>query len=203
MENQACSRSEKIKEFAAELLEKRFEENATRILSEVFEKNTDTDYYKNLKQAFIEACNKCVKKQENNEKKKIAYVGVHFLKSSMITNSHDLYINFYDRELYVDRNETYAIWSPKEILKYYEEDAKFFESNISKKIVRPTFSEIQEIKMNLYGDYLKIVEQVFKCYVFKLVELEEFASVKKDVNYAVFFSPYMEMGMPLCIGRGE
>lgn len=183
---------------AKDTLFEKYKKISSQVFEEIDKKYTDTVYYEELKEAFLDACEKCDKMQQNNKKKEIMFVGVHFLKSSMITGTYDLYINFYDNHLYGDRVETYGIWKPKTIMSYYDEFAEIYEKNIRRKIVRPMYSEIQDMKMQLYGDFLKIAEGIVRAYAFELINLPEFITLNRQSEYALFFSAYMELGHPLC-----
>lgn len=183
---------------AKDTLFEKYKEISNQVFEEIDKKYTNTIYYEELKRGFLDACEKCAKMQQNNKKKEIMFVGVHFLKSSMITGTYDLYINFYDSRLYADRVETYGIWKPKTIMSHYEEFAKIYEKNIRRKVIHPMYSEMQDMKMQLYGDFLKIAEGIVRAYAFELINLPEFTNLNRESEYALFFSAYMELGRPLC-----
>lgn len=195
-----------MKTLREEIMEKmvdRFNANALKVVSESYEKFEDSNIYKDLKKAFIESCNKCVKLQTEGKKDRITFAAIHFLKSSAYTDSYELYINMYSDEFYCDRKEADSTWYPKEIMDYYIEDLKYIKSNILPSCKRPTSVEMEKIKIDLYGDYLKVVEKVCQIFAFSLNDLEEFREVKKNPTYFIYFSPYMEIGKPLVIGKGE
>lgn len=175
-----------------------YKEISNRVFEEIDKKYIKTTYYEELKRGFLEACEKCDFMQKKGRKKEIMFVGIHFLKSSMITGTYDLYINFYDNQLYGDRIETYGIWKPQTIMSHYEELAQVYEKNIQRKVIRPLYSEIQDMKMQLYGDFLKIAEGIVRAYAFELINLPEFITLNRQSEYALFFSAYMELGRPLC-----
>ena len=176
----------------------KYKEIRSQVFEEIDKKYTNTVYYEELKRGFLDACEKCALMQSKGRKKEIMFVGVHFLKSSMITGTYDLYINFYDNRLYGDRIETYGIWKPQTIMSHYEELAQVYEKNIRQKVIRPLYSEIQDMKMQLYGDFLKIAEGVVRAYAFDLINLPEFITLNHQNEYALFFSAYMELGRPFC-----
>ncbi|SFR67929.1 hypothetical protein [Anaeromicropila populeti] len=125
--------------------------------------------------------------QKKDEKGKIDKIAVFFLRSSIRTKSYDVYIQIYDSNFYMDKQEVCGVWKPKFIMQYYDEDILFFERNISSEVIRVEKGELRNFEMRLASDYMKMVLVFLGLHLTELFQLTSFDELEKTDSFQVIF----------------
>lgn len=147
-------RREKEMLIAISVLWKEMQKKRMKVIKEEYQKKKSV-YKKQIK----EIC-------ENFTQAENRIIIICYLRSSFITRSHNFLIEAYQKEIFMEENPPYVLYSFKELLDLSECDIKILEQKIRQEFVRVLSSEIEEIRRyymeELYQKMCEIFEEMIK-----------------------------------------
>lgn len=155
----------------------------------------DSTFYEAIKNLF-ELTNKA---QLERGKKKINYLCINILYSSILTGENDFLFSLKDKSLYLDKVETQIYWSPKFVFENIEKDMVDLTKSLKRKFSRVSEFELSEVRYN----YVLLHYEIALKYIFELaISLKEHKYldyIEKEDKFDVLFSLYMEKARPIKI----
>ena len=160
-----------------------------------------TDYYKEYKteieEKFIRkiehGLQQCIKGQ-----KKIGFISISILESSLITRTYDLQIAFYNEDLYADDSPVYEYWAPTFIYEYLESDIEEMERSLRNQTVRLKAYEMYELKRQYITNFYFLIGFMMKGLTPKIVYLCKYKEADRESIVKVLFGKYMERQTEIC-----
>ena len=131
-------------------------------------------------------------KECEKQEKKVQYIVVSLLDSSLLTKSYDMQITFFDERTYLDEDPVCRYWCPDFLFKSVDEDMAYFRKKASQKVIRLKEYETDDIRKNYVLYYY--------CQVFILIQNMTSEIIERlCVNYGciseciqVLFGRYMD-----------
>jgi hypothetical protein len=170
-------------------LEVHLQADILRIQAEIGER------YPEILATFKETLNSCVEQtlrlRESTDKGRIKFVTISTLSSSLITETFDLKIDFFDQRLYLDENEASAYWRPDFLAagaKWPDEGA--IRLLLANEIDRVTDYDILELQYVRGGLLCGVLPSICKALAEASGSIIKKAGVEDEV--AVLFGAYME-----------
>lgn len=154
-----------------------------------------TEYYKNnrckIEKDFFQetayGLQQCIQ-----TKKKIGYIVISILESSIITKTYDLQIAFYSKDLYADRHPIYKYWAPVFIYESLDADIEEMESLLKQQIIRLKPYEVYEIKNQYVINFYFLIGFLIKGMVPQIANIQMFQEADKEKEVKILFGKYME-----------
>lgn len=160
-----------------------------------------TDYYKGhrqeIEEEFLRAVVQGLQLCRENQKK-LGYVTISILESSLITKSYDLQIAFYDKDLYVDRSPIQTYWASTFIYANLDADMEDIGDYLKHKIIRLKHYEIYELKQKYIVNLYYLISFMMKELALKIIDLPIYQETDKEATVKILFGKYMEKLMELC-----
>lgn len=160
-----------------------------------------TDYY-NVYKAEIEE--NFARKIENGlqqcieGKKKIGFISISILESSLITKTYDLQIAFYNEDLYADDSPVYEYWAPSFIYEYLDSDIEDMEKSLRNRIVHLKPYEMYELKLQYKINFYFLIGFMIKGLAPKIAYLCKYQEADRENIVKVLFGKYMEKQTEIC-----
>ena len=144
-------RVEQLDKIAREYLKIRFEEREETVRKKCMAHKTEI--YQDFAGIMCKGFGRCQKMG-----KKIKYIIVSILESSVLTKSYDMQIAFLDERMYLDEHPVCQYWTPMYIFSGVEEDMLFLKKKASEKVVRLKDYELDPVrKKYLFNHYFQTV----------------------------------------------
>lgn len=124
--------------------------------------------------------------------KKIGYIAISLLESSLITKTYDLQIAFYSKDLYADRKPVYKYWAPVFIYEYLDSDIEEIQEVLKRQIIRLKSYEVYELKRQYAANLYFLIGFLMKGLVPHIADLQSFQEVDKEKSVKILFGKYME-----------
>jgi hypothetical protein len=191
----------KIKEKSIALVRERYIADANEIFNVI--KNNSKQAAKEYRQAFENVCEKAYVLQENGIKEEIAYITITYLRSSILTGSYEFMFQLYNQDFYYDAVETSSVWSSLFIMKYYENTVTYLENAVKSQIIQLQEYEFRKIKIDLAGDYYKLVSIFIVEQIQDMLQQECFKKLKKASTLKVLYGGYMDKTIELASVEAE
>ncbi len=176
-------RIKQLEEIAEKWLQIRYKENIQKIEEQYHLHKQEVD--QNCTDIMIDGFYCC---QQLN--KKVKYIIISVLESSLLTRSYDLQIAFYDEQLYLDEIPIFKYWKPMLIFSGIDEDMLFLKKKA--RIVRLKEQELDQIRkkyvMNHYFDTMLYLRQTVPPII--ETKVEKYNCIENEI--AVLFGRYME-----------
>lgn len=115
------------------------------------------EIWKQYEQKLREGLEECEKQD-----KKVQYIVVSLLDSSLLTKSYDIQITFFDERTYLEEDPVCRYWCPDFLFKSVDEDMAYFRKKASQKVIRLKEYETDDIRKNYVLCYY--------CQVFILIQ---------------------------------
>lgn len=149
-----------------------------------------------LKERLKEVFEKAQQLQEEAAKGKICTMAFSSLQSSVLTESYELRIDLYDKELYLDSAECCTYWRPEFITKYLLKDTEYFKNKICMKIPQIKSYEIQQFIDGYVLNYRYLLVQFFQQILPQVLEdIKKVFPETAEENMTVIFGEYMGKGI--------
>lgn len=185
------SRQEDIENKVMELADQKLECAIKRI----------TDYYKEhnaeIKEDFFHAIGHGLQ-QCIESKKKVGFITISILESSMITKTYDLQIAFWNAYLYADDNPVYEYWAPSFIYAYLDSDIGEMEKSLKDQVMRLKAYEVLGLKRQYAINLYFLIGFMMKGLVPKIANLCKYQETDKEEIVKVLFGKYMEKQTEIC-----
>lgn len=144
-------RAELLDKIAREHLKNRFEESEENIRKMCMVHRVEI--YQNFAGIMCDGFGEC---QERG--KRIKYIIVSILESSILTQSYEMQIAFSDERMYLDEFPVYKYWKPPFIFSKVEEDICCLKKKASEKVARIKEYELAPIrKKYLFNHYFQVM----------------------------------------------
>ena len=162
-----------------------------------FYKNNQDEVEEKIFQEITYGLQQCVQ-----TKKKLGYIAISVLESSIITKTYDLQIAFYNKDLYADGYPVYKYWAPAFIYESLDADIEEIEALLKLEIVRLKPYEICEIKHQYAINFYFLIGFLMKSIASKITHIQMFQKVDKENEVKILFGKYMEKQIVLHILGG-
>ncbi len=127
-----------------------------------------------------------------SQNKKVSYIVISILDSSLLTKSYEMQITFFDEKTYLDEDPVCRYWSPDFLFKSVDEDMAFFRKRASQKIIRLKEYETDDILkkyvLNYYYQTFILIRKVTSEAIERLSL--EFECMSDSIQ--VLFGKYMD-----------
>lgn len=150
---------EEIIKYAANLLEKRLENNID-IIGEYVKNNADNivaRLYDDVDRLYKQG----IDMQRNSNKNDIAYISIFLMRHYYYTRNYPIQIYLYDSTRYLDKNECMIEINLDFIMDYYNGDLEYIERELKKKYIRIDQDILQEIQKRYLGEYYRLIVNFF------------------------------------------
>lgn len=175
-----------ILDFAAQKLEK----SITQI-TEYYKKN-----HRNITQGFLEKVMHGLQ-QCQKDQKKLGYISISVLESSLITKKYELQIAFCDKNLYADNLPIDEYWAPAFLYQNLESDIKEMEDLLRKRIIRLRPYEVYELSLKYATNFYVCNGFIIRNMAPEIARLPIFHEISKESQVKILFGKYMEKKMEL------
>lgn len=186
---------EELNAFAKEFITERLE-SSTAQMRELLKRDGAK-----IRKEYLNACErlftKCLKQQEKGEKAAIRFVYFFYLKSALLTGKHEIQINAYSSEGYLDSVETMELWYPSFIMDIYEKDMQELDAEAKKKILHYGYPQYMELREKCYPIYISFVGKYLMTEIQNITVLEAFQKIQKEDDFEIAFGGYMDRGIRL------
>lgn len=160
-----------------------------------------TDYYKEhdaeIKEDFFRAIGhglqQCVE-----SKKKIGFITISILESSMITKTYDLQIAFSNAYLYAGDNPVYEYWAPSFIYNYLDSDIEEMERSLKDQVIRLKPYEVLGLKRQYVTNLYFLIGFMMKGMAPEIAGLCKYQETDREKIVKVLFGKYMEKQTEIC-----
>lgn len=137
------------------------------------------------------------------KRKKVKYIIVSILESSILTKSYELQVAFFDERMYLDDESEYIYWVPLFLFEQIEDDIWAYRKKASQTVVRIKEYEIEQIfrayAFNRYLDVYALLKDIIRDVLEQ--ETPNFECLAEDVS--ILFGQYMEKSVLLYQRGGE
>lgn len=130
--------------------------------------------------------------QNAGEKGKIAYIHFSVLRTNILLKKHELRIDAFDENWYMDALECSYAYPISEIYSYLEKYSDEVEALWSKSIGLNDFSDVYRKVFQESNYYLFFVAELIRLGMKKVVETEEYKAIKKAECFVVCIGGYMD-----------
>lgn len=178
-------RREDIIVFCQEFLEKELIKTKIEVL-ENCESNAD-QIFESLKDSF----NRVFIKAKN---KKVKFIVVNFLYSSLMTDSREFLIAVYNELFYLDLGAVSEKVKFQFLDFYFSRDVENLTNIAEKKFLRLTEYEKAAVKIECGLQYLKILSSCLQKLSLKITQLETFKRMEKEEDFKIILGEYMGQG---------
>lgn len=130
------------------------------------------------------------------DNKKIRYILISPLNSSIITESYEIQIALYTNEFYFQKEEYIGYYKIPLIFDHIEEDMKELEKIVEKNFTRVEKYEIKEVKHKYIKEH-NVLIMLFINYFIKYIEEIGILKEAKEEELDVLYGEYMEKNISL------
>lgn len=184
---------EELDAFAKDFLQKRVP-GSTRQISDILKHDAEK-----IRKDYLNACDKlflqCIRQQEKGEKSAIRFVYFFFLKSALLTGKHEIQINAYTKDGYMDNVETMELWYPSFITDIFEQDMKELDLAAKKKIMHYGYSQYMQLREKCFPIYVSFIGKYIISEIAKVTELASYQKMNKEEEFEMVYSGYMDKGI--------
>ena len=129
--------------------------------------------------------------QSMETQSEIAFLVIHFLKSSLLNKSYDYEIKLYNESLYLDENDVAGYWYPEFLYQFADDEEVFLKKELQRKFIIIKSYEIEILRRKLFSQYWGAAKQYFKILTNCLCERPEFKQVKTNGKLRVLYGEHM------------
>lgn len=139
-------------------------------------------------QKMIEQVNR---NQELGKCREITFLSIFYLRSSIITGSHEYMIMLADKTLYLDDKRIEWYWKPEQFYKKLPEDVLLAYKELTNKFVRVSAFEKEFVHHLIEKDYFSFMEIGLSKELSKIQEFKSFRHMSKNTNFQFLYGEYM------------
>ena len=137
-------------------------------------------------------CNKIRMMQQAGKKEKIAYIHFSVLRTNILLKKHEIRIDAFDENWYMDPIECSYSYPVNEIYTYLEKYSNVVEELWKQSTDLNDFSDVYRKVFLESNIYLFYVAEIIRQGMRKLIETEEYKSVAKAECFVVCIGGYMD-----------
>lgn len=138
-----------------------------------------------------------VKRQKEGTKGRVCCLGICYCRSSVFTDIHEMKLDTYGEEIYLDEEECSLFWKPDFIFDFYKRDMEYFRTNIRKEIPRVRTWEIQQYGTGYWINYIYILSEFLRQKLPDIMRGIFLEGLQTDGKLRIFFGEYMGRGAVL------
>lgn len=132
-----------------------------------------------------------ITKQRQRKTGESAYLLICFLRSSIVTGSHECMAILSDQTLYLDENREERYWCPKQLYNGLEKDVLQAVKRVTGHFIRVSDYEKEFVQRLIEEDYISFLETGLAGQLEVIQKLEAFQQMKKIQSFQYFFGEYM------------
>lgn len=148
--------------------------------------------WKELKDKIIEVIQEAVKAQGQNKKGKIRYLTFNFLKSSLLMDKVEFYIEVLDEGFYLDEYEAAAYYCPSFLQDKFIDDLSYLYRIVRGKFIRLQSHELTAIKEQYAGYYFSVVYKLVQNLLGQITDEIVKSGIGISECFMIIFGEYME-----------
>lgn len=132
-----------------------------------------------------------ITKQRQRKTVESANLLICFLRSSIVTGSHEYMAILSDQTLYLDENREERYWCPKQLYNGLKEDVFQAVKRVTSHFIRVSDYEKEFVQGLIEEDYISFIETGLATQLEAIQKLEAFQQIKKQGSFQCFFGEYM------------
>lgn len=154
------------------------------------------EHFDELIEKFVECfknyCARICLMQQSGEKGEIAYIHFSVLRTNILLKKHEIRIDAFDENWYMDSVECSYSYPVNEIYTYLEKYSNEVEALWNQSIGLNDFSDVYRKVFQESNYYLFFAAELIRLGMRKVIETEEYKSVKKAECFVVCIGGYMD-----------
>lgn len=158
---------------------------------EGIQEDTSSSIKNDLLPILQEMIKQVIQMQEEGNANDIVYLMVCYLRSSMITGSHDYLVMLSDQALYLDDRRVERYWCPKQLYSGEAEDILSAQKEIKNKFIRVSEYEKNYVRQLVEEEYFSFLEVGLSKELPQIQEWEIFRHMKKERGFQCVYGEYM------------
>ena len=167
-------------------------EQAHDTLKALYQRN-NAAYQKDFQQVLEAALREYQNRQGADSDKKLKYIYVNCLRTSLEMETYEYIIRIMDESEYADRKMVEAYYVPKYLKKYIEADKAYFTRLIMSKVIRAKKYEVKDfLREYLWNTYLKPIPQEIYTVLSELDKSETFIHANTAEEVIVGYGEMLE-----------
>jgi len=178
-----------IYDFAKEFFAEQGRKSTEAIIQQL---KKDNKTQKSLVNAFDELFLRCKKLQQGENKGRIRYIHIFFLKSCLFTEKYEIQITLFDEQSYADKCYVYELWNPEVFTQYFQKDLKCFREKNN--LILFDYHKFQDIKFKYYHMFLTLIGQFIIQEIRHVAELPSYGAMEKHPEIQFIYGGYMDKG---------
>lgn len=187
-------REQSIRELSVKFLYDRYQSRLVEIQS-CCEKEED-ETRKALILTTAEGAERC---RENG--KKVKYIILTPLESSILTKTYEIMLAFYDEMIYLDKAPVYVYWCPSFIFGGIESDLEDLKAYLQGKVIRLKKSELMGVGRNYVLNYLYLAVELFCSSIPQILASMKEQGLELNEEFEIAMGRFMEKPI-LLYGKG-
>lgn len=187
-------REQTIRELSVKFLYDRYQSRLREIQFCCEKKEEET--IKTLILAVAEGAEQCREKG-----KKVKYIILTLLESSILTKTYEIMIAFYDEMIYLDKASVYVYWCPSFIFRGIESDFDDLRAYLKEKVIRLKESELAGVRRNYVLNYIGLAAEFFRSSIPQILARMGEQGVELDEKFEIAMGRFMEKPVRL-YGKG-
>lgn len=132
-----------------------------------------------------------ISRQESGIDRKDTYLLIFYLRSSIVTQSHDYFIMLTDRMLYLDDRRVERYWYPERLYRKLAEDIELAQKEVVNRFIRVTDHEKEFVRQLVEEDYFSFLEIGLSKELPHIQEWEILSNMKRYGELHCFYGEYM------------
>lgn len=142
-----------------------------------------------VKEVFGNLFQKAIEKE-----KEVAWLGICFLNTSLVTKSYEVILSLYNQDFYFDQEPIEVYWRPPMFAEYFDDDMKMVINALREKF--PGLRQYEEtcVRKTCVEYYYAAFSQLCITLRDDIGEIEEFYNMKKANHFTTFFGQYRGEG---------
>lgn len=141
---------------------------------------------------FLEYCEKIYQMQQQEEKGAIAYIHFSVLRTNILLKKHEIRLDAYDENWYLDSVECSDSYPVGELYCYLEEYGNLVEKLRSNSLGKVSLAKAQERVFNESNLYLFYVAELIRVGMRNVIRTESYQKIKKAPCFMVCIGGFMD-----------
>ena len=137
-------------------------------------------------------CEKVSDMQEMGKKNPITFINFSVLRTNLLVKNHELRIDAYDENWYLDRIECLGSYDVSELYRWHNMFADSLEATRKKYMGKLKYSEMQKLIFEESNKYLIFVAELMRVAIKKVVLTESFQKMKRNEVFIISIGEYQD-----------
>lgn len=178
-------REQSIRELSVKFLKDCYQSRLGEIQS--FCEKKEEESRKALILAVAEGAERC-----RESGKKVKYVILTPLESSILTKTYEIMIAFYDETIYLDKAPVYVYWCPSFIFRGIENDLDDLRAYLRGRVIRLKELELMEVRRNYVINYIGLAVELFRSSIPRMLVRMREQGLELDEKFEIAMGRFME-----------